>query len=671
MKELKNKPLKESGHKQTEESVRESEEKCRLLAERAADGIWYLDRHFRTVYVNPAMQAMLGYSSKEMIGRSWYDFGDREWVERAGELETSREKGISEPHESLLIHKDGRKVLVRISTALLYDRDGGFSGAIGIVSGVTERKQVTENYREEHEWLEHILNITGTRIDVVDGDFNLHFVDKAWQKVYGAPAGRKCYEYFNGLSEPCPGCGIPHALATKEMVVTEEVLPKENNRVVEVHIIPFQNATGQWLVAEFNVDVTERKKLETERREFETRMQQTQRLESLGVLAGGIAHDFNNILMAIMGHAELAVNAISPLSPGREHFSEIMTASKRAADLCAQMLAYAGKSRIEKRSLVLGDLVEETLHLLKTSISKKAILNLNLERSLPCISGDPSQIRQILMNLVINASEAIGKRSGTIALSTGAMDCSEQYLADGYIVAPGQPGTYVYIEVSDTGCGMGKETIQRIFEPFFTTKFTGRGVGLAALLGIVKAHEGALRVYSEPGKGSTFKVLFPAIDALEDQKSAHDANINYHGSGTVLLVDDEESIRALSSAQLRHLGLEVLTAEDGRQAVNIYRERKEDIDLVLLDLTMPHMNGEEAFRELRQINPKVRVILASGYSENDISSRFAGKGLGGCLQKPYTLAKLCSLLSTLLPKAEPTTRPEESKCRNNGMQTDG
>jgi len=405
-------------------------------------------------------------------------------------------------------------------------------------------------------------------------------------------------------------------------------------------------------------DVTERKRLEDERRQFDARLNQTQRLESLGVLAGGIAHDFNNILMAIMGRADLAIEELSPLSPAREHLSDIILASKRAAELCGQMLAYAGKGRIERFNINLGTLLEETLHMLKTCVSKKAILNLNLEKATLWVHGDPSQIRQILMNLVINASDAIGERSGVITITTGAMDCSEHYLANGYILAPGKPGTYAYIKVSDTGCGMDTKTIARIFEPFFTTKFTGRGLGLSAVMGILRAHEGALRVYSEPGKGTSFKVMFAVVEEAKVKQAEEGVSTHWRGSGTVLLVDDEETIRAIGSKQLQHLGLDVLTAEDGRQAVAVYRERRAGIDLVLLDLIMPHMNGEEAYRELRQIDPDVRVILASGYSESDITSRFAGKGLAGCLQKPYTLTNLRSLLSTLLPKAEPASNPE-------------
>jgi len=400
------------------------------------------------------------------------------------------------------------------------------------------------------------------------------------------------------------------------------------------------------------LDVTERKKREEEKRKMEQQLQQTQRLESLGILAGGMAHDFNNILMGIMGHADLALDELSPLSPARECLTEITDASKRAADLCRQMLAYAGQGRFESRDISLHALIDETLHMLKTCISKKCRLNLNLKKELPSVHGDPAQLRQILMYLVINASEAIGERSGVITISTGAMECSEEYLEDGYVVESMEPGIYVWVEVSDTGCGIERESMGRLFEPFFTTKFTGRGLGLSAVVGIVRAHNGALRVCSEVGQGATFKVLFPAVAASEQAVLTSDPKADWRGEGTVLLVDDEETVRTVSSKLLRRLGLNVLLAEDGRQAVELYREGRSEIALVLLDLTMPHMNGEEAFRELRKLNPDVCVILASGYSETDVGGRFAGKGLAGCLQKPYTLNKLRGLLSDILPAAD-------------------
>jgi CheY-like chemotaxis protein len=356
--------------------------------------------------------------------------------------------------------------------------------------------------------------------------------------------------------------------------------------------------------------------------------------------------------MAVLGHAELALEEISPMSPARRNLTEISTASRRAADLCRQMLAYAGKASFALERVGMRDLVEEMAHLLKTAISKKAILNLNLERGLPPIQADPSQIRQIVMNLIINASEAIGDRSGVITVSVGATRCDDEYLQKTELRDALSPGLYVHLEVTDTGGGMDAQTRSRIFEPFFSTKFAGRGLGLAAVLGIVRAHKGALKVYSEPGKGTTFKILFPALTEGEDAARSPDSSplSDWRGTGTILLVDDEESLIALGARMLEHLGFTVLTAADGLQAVDLYRERGKEIDLVLMDMTMPHMDGAEAFGELRRLNPEVRVVLASGYSHEDVASRFAGKGLDGVLQKPYTLLKLREALAGLLPK---------------------
>jgi CheY-like chemotaxis protein len=390
---------------------------------------------------------------------------------------------------------------------------------------------------------------------------------------------------------------------------------------------------------------------EKESTRLKAQLQQAQKLESLGVLAGGIAHDFNNILMAVLGHSELALDQISPMSAARMSLTEISKASRRAAELCTQMLAYAGKASFALERVGLRELVEEMAHLLKTAISKKAILNLNLERDLPPIEADPSQIRQIVMNLIINASEAIGDRSGVITVSVGATRCDEEYLQKTELLNDLAPGVYAHLEVTDTGGGMDAETRARIFEPFFTTKFAGRGLGLAAVLGIVRAHKGALKVYSEPGKGTTFKVLFPALEDAGEEARTHGSSslADWRGKGTILLVDDEESLLALGARMLEHLGLTVLTAADGLQAVELYREREKEIDLVLMDLTMPHMDGASALGELRRLNPDVRVVLASGYSREDVASRFAGKGLDGVLQKPYTFLKLRESLAGLMP----------------------
>jgi CheY-like chemotaxis protein len=248
-------------------------------------------------------------------------------------------------------------------------------------------------------------------------------------------------------------------------------------------------------------------------------------------------------------------------------------------------------------------------------------------------------MRQIIMNLVINASEAIGDKSGVIAITTGCMDCDRNYLNDVWLDENISEGLYVYLEIADTGCGMDKETLARLFDPFFTTKFTGRGLGMAAVLGIVRGHKGAIKVYSEPKRGTTFKILLPASGRPAGIFNGAIHHDDWKGEGTVLLVDDEETVRGIGTEMLKELGFSVITANDGREGVEQFKQNP-DISFVILDLTMPHMDGEQCFRELRQIKPDVKVIMSSGYNEQEVTQKFVGKGLAGFIQKPYKLSAL-------------------------------
>jgi two-component system cell cycle sensor histidine kinase/response regulator CckA len=398
-------------------------------------------------------------------------------------------------------------------------------------------------------------------------------------------------------------------------------------------------------------DSSERRRAEDERLKFLSQIQQTQKLESLGVLAGGIAHDFNNLLMAVLGHADLALDALPASSEARQDLAEIRRAAQRATELCKQMLAYSGKGRFVIQPVEMQKVVEEMLHMLRVSISKNAIMKLNFSPNLPSVDADASQLRQVVMNLVVNASEAIGERSGVITISTGAMDCDRQYLSESWLDEQLPEGMYVFIEVADSGMGMTAETRTRIFDPFFTTKFTGRGLGLAAVLGIVRGHRGAIKVYSELGRGTTFKVLFPASQRTETREAVSPIRGIYEGKGTVLLVDDDESVRAVGRKMLERIGFSVVTAADGSEAIARFRERADDIICAIVDLTMPHVDGAETFRELRRMRPGVRVILSSGYNEQDVTQRFVGKGLAGFIQKPYQLSTLVSVLKEVLEKA--------------------
>ena len=383
-------------------------------------------------------------------------------------------------------------------------------------------------------------------------------------------------------------------------------------------------------------DVTERKRAAEQQKNLEAKLQQAQKLESLGLLAGGIAHDFNNLLMGVLGNAEIALLELPPESPARGELKNITTAALRAAELTKQMLAYSGKGKFVVQALNLSKLVEEMPHLLQVSISKNVVLKYNVAGNLPAIEADAGQIRQVVMNLISNASEAIGEKSGVVTVSTGLMEADRSYLSKTYLDENLPEGCYVSLEVADTGCGMDEQTRQKIFDPFFTTKFTGRGLGLAAVLGIVRGHGGALKIDSEPNRGSTFSVLFPASrQAAEESVGPSATEQEWRGSGVVLVVDDEETVRIAAKRILEIRGFTVLTAEDGREALKIFRSRADEIVAVLLDLTMPHLGGEATFRELLRIRPDVRVVLSSGYNEQEITSRFAGKGPAEFIQKPY------------------------------------
>jgi len=408
---------------------------------------------------------------------------------------------------------------------------------------------------------------------------------------------------------------------------------------------PLEN--GDILLHGVVTDVTERKLVEEERLRLEKLLFHSQKLESLGVLAGGIAHDFNNILMAIIGNADLALMSLDERSPVVENLSRIEQAAARAADLTRQMLAYSGKGKFVIENLDLNLLVEKVLPMLEVSISKKAELRLDLRRPLPSVEADATQMHQIVMNLVINASEALEDNSGVISISTGYLECDRQYLESVSLDGNVSEGLYVYLEIADTGCGMSKETMAKLFDPFFTTKFTGRGLGMAAVLGIVKGHKGSIKVYSEQGHGTIFKILLPASDRPCDLVLHGGHTDDWQGSGTVLLVDDEETVRGIGAEMLKQLGFTPITANDGLEALAIFKSTP-GIAFVILDLTMPRMDGEECFRELRLLDPSVKVIMSSGYNEQEVTQRFAGVTLSGFIHFPYKLSVLVDAVRKVL-----------------------
>ena len=403
-------------------------------------------------------------------------------------------------------------------------------------------------------------------------------------------------------------------------------------------------------------DITERKQLELEKLEVQQKLLHAQKLESLVVMAGGIAHDFNNLLMGIMGNLELVMSDpyIDPVT--RQRLESALRASERSAELSTKMLIYSGSGAHIPADIDLKKLLSEMKPDLEQSLTGSATLHMNIDNDLPSIRGDAGHIKRLITNLVTNAWEALGDLPGHITVTASYMDCDESYLSQSSFKATPIPGKYVYIQVSDDGCGMEDEAVERIFDPFFTTKFWGRGLGMSEVLGMVKGHGGAIHVESSVGRGTTVRVLLPAaaehVRAIPAKKGveAHEALTSQSSSAkkTILVLDDEDLVRDMVMERLDILGYESLAAVDGEQGVEIYKRRINEIDMVLMDFMMPRMNGVEAFEQLLKIDPNVKVILSSGYTEETVGKMFADRKPDGILHKPYGLDTLKQHLDRIL-----------------------
>lgn len=644
------------------EELRKSEERYAAACRAGKAGVWSyrpIDKHF---FCDANLRALLGLRENELgiDVAEWFPMVHpdyRAWME---EVVESGLKGFAQTvkAEHRVLHKDGTVRWFLSSGSIFFDSNGVADRVIGVSTDITSHVEIAGALRESEQRFRALVENT---------PMGFWQETAAGQTVYVNPAMRRLLgvqnqEELHGLNwrsfltaesraaiDTQPG-GRPDSHARNYEV---EILGKDaQKRNLVVYEVPLRSADGtpQGMISSFH-DVTERRRAETQRRELEMQVQYAQKLESLGVLAGGIAHDFNNILMTILGNADLALQDLSSVSPARPFVEEIVKASRRAADLTNQMLAYSGRGRFVIMHVDVSEIVAEMARLLAASVAKNVTLKTDLGKQLPLIQADTAQIQQIVMNLIINASESIRKDDvGLVVLSTGAADYTADELRHGFLPEPPAPGRYVYVEVCDNGCGIDEETRKKMFDPFFTTKFAGRGLGLAAVLGIVRGHKGAVTVNSIPGEGTTFRVLFPALDVCAEARAEEELPEpgDIPVCATVLMVDDEDSIISLGRQMLERLGYTVLTASDGVEAIQVFREYGDEIDCVLLDLSMPQMGGEEAFHELRHIKKDTPIILSSGYHEQEISQRFAGLDMNGFIQKPYQLDRLKKELRRVL-----------------------
>ncbi|MDY0061923.1 MAG: PAS domain S-box protein [Myxococcota bacterium] len=542
-----------------------------------------------------------------------------------------------------------------------------------VVASMVERQQAEVALRESRERLGAILNLSPDIVSILDGQGTLVYNSPAAQRIHGyLPEdlqGKSTFDLIHPEDQPLVSARLAELVARSEGLVQVGYRYRDKDGSWRWMDAVASNQLGnpvlQGIVC-ISRDVSERKRQEQERQAFEQHLRQVQKLESLGVLAGGIAHDFNNLLMAILGNLDLALADTSPLSPVRTNLLAAETASRRAAELSRQMLAYSGRGRFVVEPTDLNAVIREIAGMLAVSISKKAELRICCAAALPLIQADPSQLRQVVMNLIFNASDALGEQSGVIDITTSLRQCDRATLARTYLDEQLPEGPYVCLEVTDTGCGMDPETLARVFDPFFTTKFTGRGLGLAVVLGIVRGHRGALQVGSSPGQGTRFQVLLP-VPAQEagQPEQVPTVSSSWRGGGTVLLVDDEEMVRAIGEQMLVRLGFSVVTAPDGRAALelirkDIQRPAAERFVCVLLDLTMPRLDGEETLRAVRQLTTDLPVVLSSGYSEQEVRRRFGGLSLAGFVQKPYLLESLRTVLREAIEAAGPGAGPGEA-----------
>ena len=496
-------------------------------------------------------------------------------------------------------------------------------------------KETTGELTKERQFLNYVLEATNTNFNITDPDLNLQYVDPSWQKVYGNPTGRKCYEYFMGRKEPCETCGIPEAMKNKETIIYEEIMPTENNRVVEVHTSPFLDDDGKWMFAEFNVDITRRNRAEEA-------LQTTQRLESLGILAGGIAHDFNNLLAGIFGHINIALEQ-SENEELSDHLQKASNAIERTRGLTGQLLTFAKGGAPVKKIHHLKPFIEETVKFALSGAKTSYIFNFS--KDLPPCEFDKNQIAQVLDNLVINAKQAMPE-GGNIEIFAEETNISD----NDYTKL--NPGRYVKITICDHGIGIPKDILHKIFDPFFTTKTKGAGLGLATSHSIVKRHGGFIEVQSNPETGSSFTFFLPATSRLPRENDTNNAKEHF-GAGSFLLMDDQEIIRLTTGKMIENLGYSVILKEDGAAAVEYFSKNHDKIRGMIFDLTIPGgMGGLEAISRIRKMNDTVPVFVSSGYADDPAMANPQRYGFTASITKPFTKIELIKMLNKYMKTKE-------------------
>ena len=649
-----------STHARAEQALRESEAHLRDAERVAQLGSFTWRSGARSTLCSEETRRLLGLElGPEVPNERLFAAVKAAHQARAAELYRTAFRSLEPAETEVAVMLDGaeRRLQVRVEPRL--SASGELLGVSGTLRDVTEARRAAEAQRESEERLRVILSsLVNARMAVVDRAGVIREIygsDPAGLR-YGVPMSASLHRSVFAHYHPDDVEPVRRALA--EVFATGESRELRHRVVTpggtfwfDACVSPLRNPSGEVReVLALGRDITEHVRAEEERRKFEARLVQSQRLESLGVLAGGIAHDFNNLLVGILGNAELALREVGRDGAAFGPLCDMRSAAARAAGLTRQLLAYAGKTVVSPHPFDLAALVAETLPLLHTSLPAGTELEIEAAEQGPWVVADDGQIGQVVLNLVSNAAEALGEKGGGIRVRTSLVHADASLLSECVLTAQPPPGEFACVEVSDTGAGIAPEDIPRVFDPFYTTKFQGRGLGLAAVLGIVRSHEGAIRVQSEVGRGSTFQVLLPAVPEAAAAAALATASAPSAHGATLLVVDDEPMVRNTAARMLRNQGFEAIEAGSARQALELFAAAQDEIDGALLDLTMPDMDGMQLVDALRELRPDLPIVLMSGHSPEDALERMAGRSHATCLPKPFGLAELTGALGRVLEK---------------------
>jgi PAS domain S-box-containing protein len=643
--------------KQAEGSLRALLDFRQTLIDSIPNPVFYKDIHHKYIGCNEAFTALVGLSREQVVGKSVHEVVPKEladlWSEKDQEL---LGRAHVQVFEFTMRTPDGTERTLVNHKAPFLDGDGQLAGLIGVMVDITDRKSMERALRESEERYRAIFNNAAVGITVADGYGKFIKVNSAASKMLGYAPQELESASFSDITHPDDvdissnnfGALIQGEIDSYR--IEKRYIRKDGEIVwVDLSVSAILDEKGV-CVATFGmaVDITERKRAEQERKSLREQLLQAQKMEAIGTLAGGIAHDFNNMLTIILGYSELIQSETDAQDPRSADLAKIVQTAKKGADLVQRLLTFSRKADMESGPLELNGEIERTRKLLERTLPKMIDIRLNLEDKLALINADPIQIDQVLMNLAINARDAMPD-GGKLIIETRNVTLDEDYCSTHMGVMPGK---YVMLSISDTGHGMNDITRARIFEPFFSTKHRdsakGTGLGLAVVHGIVEQHSGHIICESEPDKGCTFRIYFPAVDRVTIPK---DSVVNPLSNGrgeTLLLVDDEEFVRDLGKRILRRAGYKVITASNGKEALEIYGKARGEIKLVILDLLMPEMGGKECLRELHKIEPELKIVVASGFSSTTSVDESAELGARAFVSKPFRIEELLHQVRRIL-----------------------